>query len=110
MQAMRSLAMTTPTTSRVTDAQREAFEDWAQNLAGYDVKPSTTQDGCYHYLSTQRSWQGWQAALTRLGDVVAVGELRDVIRKKRIYAGHLPKEHSVIEVDDLSAILNRGGK
>lgn len=71
------------------EGEREKFEEWAKNVAGYDVKLSATMDGVYHYLSTQRSWQGWLARAQ--AEVVGLGELeslRDEIRAQASLKDH----------------------
>jgi hypothetical protein len=57
-------------TNPPTDEMREAFEKWAKSKWGYNLRRSDVNRNDYHYLSTQRSWQGWQAALSHQGEVV----------------------------------------
>lgn len=102
--------MTTPTTSRVSDAQREAFEKWMHEHFKYpDLTIDTHHPEHYAPRTTAYAWQAWQAALASLGDVVAVSELRDLIATADEACG-FNYSLKVVPVDDLSAILNRGGK
>jgi hypothetical protein len=81
------------------------FEKWAANRPYGAMDLSKDKDG---YISdeTDAAWEGWQAALSTMGDVVAVSELRPLIAG--IAFINNPTGQRILE--DLSAILNRGGK
>lgn len=62
------------TQASVTDVQREAFEKWATSEFGYNTRRSLSDKDGYHYLSTQRAWEGWSGALSNQPKAVSVDE------------------------------------
>lgn len=118
--------MITPTTSRVSDAMREAFEKWITDpLQGgaffgfIDTPLKLDEEGEFADTEAFGAYLAWQAALASLGDVAAVSDLRalQAYYVSWHYQELEPCEHHdpangtvVVRLDDLSAILNRGGK
>lgn len=97
--------MSAPADSRVSDdVVAKLVEEVAQILSGASF-PSAIS-----YAKARQVTDLFLAAISTMGDVVAVSELEDVIRKESTYAGHMKRETRAIAVSDLSAILNRGGK
>jgi DNA invertase Pin-like site-specific DNA recombinase len=114
--------MTTPTTSRVSDAMVKVAENafWPVYLESIRVHQASKAA----HSAGMRS--ALEAALASQGDVVAVSELDKLARKwdakscrdygqKSSHAGDLRRllaDHGVTYVigGDLSAILSRGGK
>jgi len=106
-------------TSRVSeDRMRETFEKWA---VANDYYMDIRRDGNYASTATSGAWAGFQAALSTMGDVVAVSELRDLAdswesvtrafdRPDSSYTHEKIVGHRRALTADLSAILNRGGK
>jgi hypothetical protein len=98
-----------PPDSRVIE-DRNAFETWAESK-GYLV---AHVQGRYEEAATRIAWEGYQAALSTMGDVVAVGELEALVA---FHCGMMVKEENediisgaATVIADLSAILTRGGK
>jgi len=114
-------------TNHVSDS-RKAFEKWAASQGYSTTKLGTLEDPCYASQNTGIAWMVWQAALSTMGDVVAVGELKSLVdtwtsKADEFESRGLGKEYGELGTirtglvsayntacDDLSAILNRGGK
>lgn len=67
------------TQASVTDVQREAFEQWATSEFGYNMRRSLSDKDGYHYPSTQRAWEGWQAALSTQPKAVKASDLQELV-------------------------------
>jgi len=98
-------------TASVTD-DRQAFEAWAVSEWGYNLRRSSVNSDDYHYLSTQRSWQGWQAALRSQGKVVSeedVAKMQALAESWRVnYYDHLGEPAYLKCAEDLTAIIGEG--
>jgi len=92
------------TQASVTDAQRDAFEKWATSEFGYNTRRSLSDKDGYHYLSTQRAWEGWSAALSTQPKAVIVERLKPIIAG--IAFINNPTGQRILE--DLTAIIGEG--
>ena len=94
-------------TTSVTD-DRQAFEAWATSEFGYHTRRSLSDKDGYHYLSTQRAWEGWAAALSTQPKAVSVDEAENRGLRNGLALGwRLGQENDTKTFNSVSATYDR---